>query len=52
MSQKDLGFVRRSYFPTMIFQIDVPEPEDLNKKLLASIYAERERDKKDRKSVV
>lgn len=46
LSQKDLGFVRRSYFPTMIFQIDVPEPEDLNKKLLASIYAERERDKK------
>lgn len=36
-------FVRNSYFPTMIFQYDVKDCEQLNKTLLELTYAERER---------
>ncbi|KUF08980.1 TIGR02466 family protein [Pseudoponticoccus marisrubri] len=46
MSSDDFKFVRRSYFPTMIFQVDVPDPKPLNQSLLKAIYAERERDRK------
>ncbi|TYB89858.1 TIGR02466 family protein [Oceaniovalibus sp. ACAM 378] len=46
MGSEDFKFTRRTYFPTTIFQIDVPEPEPLNEALLSNIYAERERDSK------
>lgn len=42
----ELKFTKRAYFPTLIFQIDLPNPERLNAKLLSNIYAERERDMK------
>jgi len=32
------------YFPTLIFQLDVENAEDLNKDLLRSIYEEKEKD--------
>lgn len=46
MSADENKFYKRTYFPTTIFQIDVNNPEELNKHLLASIYAEREKDQK------
>lgn len=36
------GFVRHNYFPTMIFQYDIENCEQLNKQLLDLTYAERE----------
>jgi len=42
----DFQFVKRSYFPTTIFQIDLPDPRALNEKLLETIYAEQDRDLK------
>jgi uncharacterized protein (TIGR02466 family) len=36
-------FVRKLYFPTMIFQYDVENKDNLNKVLLDTIYSERER---------
>lgn len=42
----DFKFAKRSYFPTLIFQFDLPDPKPLNEKLLAAVYAERERDRK------
>jgi uncharacterized protein (TIGR02466 family) len=42
----DYKFTKRAYFPTLIFQIDLPNPEKLNNKLLSAIYAERDRDQK------
>ena len=42
----ETSFAKRSYFPTTIFQIDVPNPQKLNEKLLSNIYAEQERDLK------
>ena len=36
------AFVRHNYFPTMVFQYDVPDCEQLNKSLLDLTYAERE----------
>ena len=38
-------FSKRTYFPTMVFQMDVGECDDLNAKLLKQIYAERDRDR-------
>ena len=35
-------FVRKNYFPTMIFQYDIEDSEQLNKTLLELVYAERE----------
>jgi uncharacterized protein (TIGR02466 family) len=35
-------FVRKDYFPTLIYQYDVPNCESLNKTLLDLTYAERE----------
>lgn len=46
MSKEDFSFVRRVYFPTMVFQIDLENPEDLNKDLIEKIYSERVRDQK------
>jgi uncharacterized protein (TIGR02466 family) len=46
MNLENFKFVKRAYFPTLIFQIDLPKPEELNSKLLASVYAEMERDQK------
>lgn len=37
--------VRTNYFPTMIFQLDLEDPDGLNKSILELIYAERERDR-------
>ena len=37
---------KRNYFPTTIFQIDLPTPKALNTRLLGNIYAEQERDLK------
>ena len=36
---------KTNYFPTMIFQFDVDNHDELNRSLLESIYAERERDR-------
>jgi len=44
MSNGD-SFSRTNYFPTMIFQFDIDDHDGLNKSLLDSIYAERERDR-------
>jgi uncharacterized protein (TIGR02466 family) len=41
----EIKFSKRTYFPTTIFQVDVPEPEELNNKLREMIYAEREADR-------
>lgn len=46
MKLEDIEVVKRTYFPTHIFQVDVPDCEDLNAKLLESVYSERERDQK------
>lgn len=37
-------FTRINYFPTMVFQYDVEDSDNLNKTLLDLTYAERERD--------
>jgi uncharacterized protein (TIGR02466 family) len=44
MNTQDFKFYRREYFPTHIFQIDLPNPEEFNKNILNNIYAERDRD--------
>lgn len=46
MSFEAFKFAKRAYFPTLIFQFDLPDPGVLNEKLLAAVYAERERDRK------
>ena len=43
-------FVRKLLFPTMIFQYDVENSEDLNKRLLELTYAERDTGIADNKS--
>jgi len=44
MDISNFKLTKRSYFPTLIFEIDLPQPEEFNKRLLAAVYAERERD--------
>ena len=39
-------FSKKTYFPTTVFQILIHDAEELNKKLLKAIYAEKERDTK------
>ena len=34
-----------SYFPTLVFSLDIPDRESLNDHLIKAIYAERERDR-------
>ncbi|MES2664490.1 MAG: TIGR02466 family protein [Pseudomonadota bacterium] len=46
MNISEFKFTKRAYFPTLIFQIDLPGPQDLNARLLAAIHAERDRDQK------
>ena len=46
MGDQKFSFYKRTYFPTMIFQIDLKEPEELNDSLLNSVYSEREEDRK------
>lgn len=46
MTQEKLKVVKRTYFPTHIFQVDVPDCEELNADLLEKVYSERERDQK------
>lgn len=46
MNLENIKFAKKTYFPTLIFQIDLPEPEELNNRLLASIYAAQEKDQK------
>lgn len=46
MPSDELKFYKRTYFPTTIFQVDLPDPEKLNTGLLENIYGERERDRK------
>ncbi len=46
MDFSNFKFTKRAYFPTLIFQVDLPHPEELNNKLLASIYAQRDLDQK------
>jgi uncharacterized protein (TIGR02466 family) len=46
MDFDSITFTKRAYFPTLIFQIDLPAPEALNTKLLAAIYAAQDRDQK------
>jgi len=45
-TKDDIKLIKRTYFPTHIFQVDVPEPEAMNNRLLEAIYAERDRDQK------
>jgi len=40
------NFVKKSYFPTLIFQMDISDPEPFNQRLLDTIYKEQERDLK------
>lgn len=44
MQPADLTFSRRAYFPTLIFQLDLPEPQSLNARLLDAVHAEKDRD--------
>lgn len=44
MTTETLKVVRRTYFPTSVFQIDLPNPEPLNEHLLETIYQEQEAD--------
>jgi uncharacterized protein (TIGR02466 family) len=44
MDKKRFKFSQREYFPTLIFQIDLDEPEEMNDRLLDCIYSERKRD--------
>ena len=46
MTTEDFKVTKRSYFPTIVFQIDLPAPEALNARLLDLIYTEQERDQK------
>lgn len=46
MDLDTFNFAKRAYFPTLIFQIDLPDPEPFNQRLLSTIYAERDRDQK------
>ena len=46
MANEDFNFTRRMYFPTMVFQIDLKNPEKLNESLIERIYNERIRDQK------
>lgn len=45
MTFENFKFYKRTYFPTTIFQVDLPEAETLNKHLLKTIYGERDRDR-------
>jgi uncharacterized protein (TIGR02466 family) len=45
MTTKKDVFAKKTYFPTLVFQMDIGEADSLNAGLLKSIYAERERDK-------
>lgn len=42
----ELKFTKRAYFPTLIFQIDLPNSEAFNAELLSTIYAQRDRDQR------
>jgi uncharacterized protein (TIGR02466 family) len=44
-SLKGFKFKQNEYFPTLVFSIDVNNPEAMNEKLLDAIYADRARDK-------
>lgn len=46
MQNEPFKFYKRTYFPTTIFQIDLPDPTALNEHLLSTIYSEREKDQK------
>ena len=39
MNFSDIQLVKRAYFPTLIFQVYVPNPQALNDKFLETIYA-------------
>ncbi len=45
MTNSKNSFSKKTYFPTMVFQIDLANAESLNKSLLSSIYAERDKDR-------
>lgn len=44
MNKMENKFSKKTYFPTMVFQIDVADAEALNQKLLKATYEERKRD--------
>jgi uncharacterized protein (TIGR02466 family) len=46
VTEAQLDVTATSYFPTQIFSAEIPGAEELNARLLASIYEERERDRK------
>lgn len=46
MNAEGLKFYKRTYFPTIVFQIDLPDSPKLNEHLLKTIYAERDHDRK------
>lgn len=46
MAEESFKLTKRAYFPTTIFQIDIPNAKALNTKLLSNIYTEQERDLK------
>lgn len=45
MSNSANTFAKKNYFPTHVFQIDIANSETLNKHLVKTIYAEREKDR-------
>lgn len=44
MAKSENIFSKKNYFPTMVFSLDVANPEDLNDRLKKAIYAERDAD--------
>ena len=46
MNIANFKFTKRAYFPTLIFQVDLTQPQEMNDRLLKSVYAERDRDLK------
>lgn len=44
MSKAENVFAKKTYFPTLVFSMDIGEAEELNKHLLEAIYAERDAD--------
>lgn len=46
MNSENYKFTKRTYFPTTIFQVDLPDHEEFNNRLLTAIYDQRNNDQK------
>ena len=45
MAQVKNTFVKNAYFPTLVFQITIADPDEMNRHLLELIYKDRENDR-------